>query len=148
MILPEHKIYLHKLLIFPRNIEDFISFLFLENFPETYYDIESKQIQCREEKNRSFTDLVCLCHTYFPSYPLKELKKIVLSICMKNITYLPWYGFIFCKDIKKIVIYKSYPGNENWCWFSRFLAGNLGIDNSSATVDNLTWSNLRNILYE
>lgn len=148
MILPEHKIYLHKSLIFPRNIEDFISFLFLENFPETYYDIESRQIQCRKEKNRSFTDLVCLCHTYFSSYPLKELKKIVLSVCMENITYIPWYGFIFCRDIKKIVIYISHPGNENWCWFTKFLEGTLVINNSSDTVDNLTWTNLTNILYE
>ena len=148
MILPEHKIYLHKSLIFPRNIEDFVSFLFLENFPETYYDIESRQIQCRKEKNRSFTDLVRLCHTYFPHFSLEKLKKIVLLVCMENITYMPWYGFIFCRDIKKIVIYISHPGNENWCWFSLFLKDALAVDNSSNTIDGLTWFNLQNILYE
>lgn len=148
MLLPQHKIYLHKSLLFPTNIKDFVSFLFLENFPETYYDIESKQIQCRKEKNRSFTDLVCLCHTYFSHFSLKELKKIVLLACIENINYMPWYGFIFCRDIKKIVIYIGSPGNENWCWFSKFLRDTLGIDNSSNTIDDLTWFNLKNILYE
>lgn len=148
MLLPQHKIYLHKSLLFPTNIKDFVSFLFLENFPETYYDIESKQIQCRKEKNRSFTDLVCLCHTYFSHFSLKELKKIVLLACIENINYMPWYGFIFCRDIKKIVIYISYPGNENWCWFSRFLRDALRSDDSFNTIDGLTWFNLKNILYE
>ena len=67
---------------------------------------------------------------------------------MENITYMPWYGFIFCQNIKKIVIYISYPGNENWCWFSKFLKNTLATYNIHNTIDDLTWSNLKNILYE
>ena len=61
---------------------------------------------------------------------------------------MPWYGFTFCRDIKKIVIYISHPGNENWCWFSVFLKDSRAVENISNTIDGLTWSNLQNILYE
>ena len=150
MILPEHKIYLHKSLIFPRNIEDFVSFLFLESFPETYYDIESKQTQCLGGKNRSFTDLVCLCNTYFPSYSMKELKQIVLKSCMENIIYMPWFGFILCRDIGKVVIFMDDNirySKVSFCHFNAYLQNKLNYNiDDYPTIDEIKFLNLKQIL--
>lgn len=50
----------------------------------TFRDIECTQVQCRENKFRSFDDLLRIAQTYYPDLTRQELMKTLLTLDIKD----------------------------------------------------------------
>lgn len=71
-------------------------------FVETYYDKNYKNVQCLNDKRRSFEDLLAVSKTYFPKTTQVQLMNV-----LKDLDIL-WY---YCSHVKKIVFH--HAGNFN-----------------------------------
>ncbi len=79
---------------------DYIKMYLDANCPSTYY--KDGTLQCYKYKNRSVRDLYYLTRAKFKTTTLKEVCKIIFKLAngdWKN------YGFIYCGDIKDLIIY-------------------------------------------
>ncbi len=85
----------------PKNIKEYVDYLFLFNFPKTLY-LKDNEIQCFGKCNRSVSDLFNLCYTRFKC----SFEEFVYTIFekLKDENY-EHSGILLCDDIKKLVIF-------------------------------------------
>lgn len=80
--------------------ENFIRKLFDHNFPKTKY-VETNEIQCFENCNRSFSDIFSLVVTKFPEVTMEKVSKILINILDQDDTI----GALLCPGVKKVVFF-------------------------------------------
>ena len=106
---------------------NYIMKILLRNRSESYThpagDI-CRKIQCRNDSNRSISDIFFICKTYFPEITFKEV--------LKELHYYNYAHGFFCEDIEKF-IYSDYSGSRirNYDDYTEFsLEGEVAVYNT------------------
>ena len=70
----------------------------------TYNDEACLDLQCANNKRRSFDDIYHACNTYFPGTSAKDVFKAILSLNIKKGDLQLYPYFTYCSGIRRIVI--------------------------------------------
>ena len=91
---------------------ELLKWFFVENrhSPTTYF--KSGKIQCLEGKNRSLTEIVVMCKTYFPEITTVEVIQALQEINLDNSNFRKIVTG-YCGNIRDIT-FRSYVFSNRW----------------------------------
>ena len=127
---------------------EFLTKYFNDFCPETFFDKELKETQCKENAYRSISDLSFLCKTYFPSLHYNKIYYYIVKFILNREKYrldlikttANWIyiNLSYCSDIKKFVVQiAKMPANRNIsgiCMLNNFDP----VYNSYKSIDEIT----------
>lgn len=103
-----------------RSVKEFLVLLYsFENdiyltCVETYRDKEYLNLQCKKGRYRSIDDVLELVQTYYPSFTIKKLAKLLHNmIIIKNDKKYKFHS-LYCSNVNKTTtLFTEFGGNHN-----------------------------------